>query len=329
MNLPEKDEAKDEAHEEAKDERKDEAKEELREAFSSYLPLPATIEANFGRAMRHVLGNPGNLLRPGIVLSVCQAYGLPRSKAKELGIALEYFHTASLVFDDLPCMDDAIERRGAACVHREFGESVAILTALALINRAYALVWRSVVGCAPENRARGLAYLEAHLGVGGLLNGQSLDLGYSTLPHDLRTTERVAFGKTVSLIQLTLVLPALLAGAPDGELLLLERIAKLWGLSYQIVDDLKDVLQTTAESGKTGARDLSLDRPNIALAIGAQGAAERLERLIALGDKALDRLLARRPGLQFLAGLREILEDETGRLAEAACEGVRQGRRRP
>jgi geranylgeranyl diphosphate synthase, type II len=292
---------------------------ELREAFTDYLPLPARLEANLEDALRHILRNTGSLFRPQIVLSIAQTYDIPRSHAKELAIALEYFHTASLVFDDLPCMDDAVERRGAPCAHLQFGESGAILAALAIINRAYALTWQAVAACPADRQTRGLAYLEERLGVGGLLNGQSLDLRYSTLPHDLRTTERVAVGKTVSLFQLTLVLPAVLGGAPESEIRLLERIGRFWGLSYQVVDDLKDVLQSSEESGKTVARDLSLERPNIALAIGISAATARLSRLIDLGDKTLRRLVARRPSLHFLGKLRQSLQEETARVVQSAC----------
>jgi len=74
-----------------------------------------------------------------MVYLVATTYGLEEAPARDLAVALEYFHTASLIFDDLPCMDDATERRGVSCVHFEFGEAEAILAALALINRAYAL----------------------------------------------------------------------------------------------------------------------------------------------------------------------------------------------
>ena len=80
------------------------------------------------------------------------------SRAKDLAIALEYFHTASLLFDDLPCMDNASERRGVPCVHLAFGEAGAILAALALINRAYALSWRAVSGCFAASVARTVLY---------------------------------------------------------------------------------------------------------------------------------------------------------------------------
>jgi geranylgeranyl pyrophosphate synthase len=234
--------------------------------------------------------------------------------ARELATALEYFHTASLLFDDLPCMDDAKERRSALCTHLVFGEESAILAALALINRAYALTWRAVASC-PQNRHSGaLAFVERCLGVGGLLNGQSFDLHYSALPHTLETTEHIARGKTVSLIRLTLALPALLGGASQNELRQIERIALFWGLGYQIVDDLKDVLQSSEQSGKTPARDALLARPNIAVAIGVHGAVLRLTRLIDLGDKALARLLAVRPGLDFLERLRGELQAELARV---------------
>jgi geranylgeranyl pyrophosphate synthase len=214
------------------------------ESFSASLPLPATLDPHFEEALRHVLDHPGSLVRPRMVFQIAIAYGLDADNAKDLAIALEYFHTASLLFDDLPCMDNASERRGVPCVHVAFGEAGAILAALALINRAYALSWRAASGSAQEIQRHALGYLERCLGLDGVLNGQSLDLHYATLPHDRKTTERIAQGKTVSLIRLPLVLPAMLGGASAREIQLLERIAMYWGLSYQIVDDLKDVLQS-------------------------------------------------------------------------------------
>jgi geranylgeranyl diphosphate synthase type II len=124
--------------------------------------------------------------------------------------------------------------------------------------------------------------------------------------------------KTVSLIRLTLVLPAILGGASASEMQILERIALYWGLSYQIVDDLKDVLQSSAETGKTVSRDLSLDRPNIALVIGIGGAVERLTRLIHLGDRMLRRLIVMRPGVSFLETLRAELGEEALQLTQSS-----------
>jgi geranylgeranyl pyrophosphate synthase len=296
------------------------------EEFRSFLPLPASLDEPFEEALRHVLDNPGSLVRPRLVYQVATAYGLTAPRAKDLAIALEYFHTASLVFDDLPCMDNALERRGVPCVHFAFGESGAILTALALINRAYALTWRAVSAAAIEDQPRALDYIEHRLGVNGLLAGQSLDLHYGTLPHTRESTERIARGKTVSLIRLTLLLPAMLGGANQREIQLMERIALYWGLGYQMVDDLKDLLQDPKEAGKTVARDVLLDRPNVAAVMGVEGTVQRLSRFIQLGDHALASLLRLRPGVTFLSKLRSDLEEELQRVtrgASANLSGVR------
>ena len=86
------------------------------DAFKTGLPLPASLDPHFEEALRHVLDNPGSLVRPRMVFQVATAYGLEAASAKDLGIALEYFHTASLIFDDLPCMDNALEQIGRAHV---------------------------------------------------------------------------------------------------------------------------------------------------------------------------------------------------------------------
>ncbi len=292
----------------------------LKESFRSSLPLPTVLDPGFQEALRHVLSTPGSMVRPRMVLRLGAAYDLDPESADNLAIALEYFHTASLIFDDLPCMDNALERRGIPCVHVEYGESTAILSALALINRAYSLIWRAVASCPQSGQLHVMTYIEQRLGVAGLLNGQSLDLHYSSLPHTRETTERIARGKTVSLIRLTLVVPAMLGGAPVREIQLLERIAVCWGLAYQAIDDLKDVLQSATETGKTAARDELLDRPNIARAIGICATVERLERLLRVGDLTLHRLLVLRPALSFLSKLRSDLEAELRKVTDGACE---------
>lgn len=288
----------------------------LEEAYRASMPLPAHLEPRLSATLAYLLKYPGNMIRARMVYQMARSYGLSGRNAMDLAIALEYFHTASLVFDDLPCMDDATERRGAPCVHVEFGEAGALLAGLALINRAYALTWQSIVDCPKSARQHAMDYLEKRLGLGGLLNGQSLDLNYAMLPHDRETTERIACDKTVSLIRISLVLPALLGGAATREIQLLERLSYCWGLNYQIADDLKDVLHSSEESGKTAARDLTLDRPNIALAVGKEAAAERSTRLLHAGDRTLHRLVALRPRLGFLKKMRESLQGDLNRVME-------------
>jgi geranylgeranyl pyrophosphate synthase len=283
-------------------------KERLLGAFSTSLPLPPGTEPQLVGALCQVLQLPGSLVRSQLVYQMACAYKVGDNYAQDLAIAIEYFHSASLLFDDLPCMDNAEERRGALCVHQVYGEAAAILAALALINRAYAQLWRALGQCPQERQAAALAYVEKCLGVEGLLNGQSQDLHYAGLSQDGVTSEMVALNKTVPLIRLSLVLPAMVGGAPALEVQLLERVAVFWGLSYQILDDLKDVCQTPDQTGKTADRDATLNRPNVALAMGAKNALLRVERLMGLGDRVLARL--RRPPLLFMDEVRGRFRDE-------------------
>ncbi len=283
---------------------------ELRAAFKSGLDFGAETEAHLGGALRQALDQPGNLVRGWLAYEVACAYGLSVARAKHMAVAIEYFHTASLIFDDLPFMDDATERRGGRCVHQTYGEAAAVLAGLGLVNRAYSLLWRGFAEASGDRRALAGDYVEGCLGVGGLLNGQSEDLHYGSLPQPRQSPERVATGKTVSLIRLSLVLPALLGGASSGEVRALERLATFWGLSYQILDDLKDVFSEPEQTGKTAGRDRSLNRPNLTLEIGPSRALRRLERLIDLGDRVLARLAAQAPALTFLEALSRRLRDE-------------------
>ena len=301
------------------------SEQQLKQDFRAFLPLPGKLEGTLEQALEHVLRNHGSLVRPQIVVEMASACGLPEAAGNDLAIALEYFHTASLLFDDLPCMDDAQVRRGAPCVHRVYGEAGAILAALGLINRAYALAWRAVSVCPPDRQRTALGYLEQCLGVDGLLNGQSFDLHYKHLAHDRETAERIAVDKTVSLVRLAIVLPALLGGAAESELAWLEQASMCWGLSYQILDDLKDVLGSDAENGKTAARDALLDRPNVALIAGIPGALERLAQLLDEGEEALSRLLVERPACGFLQKLCTDLRADMTRISQAACEQSLRG----
>jgi geranylgeranyl diphosphate synthase, type II len=167
----------------------------LKEAFRSYLPLPLNLEPHLRDALCSYVGGSrqfGSYGNRSSDISRVRAVGCCRNRSGDRTRILPYCLPA---LRRLPSMDDASERRGVPCAHLEFGDAGAILAALALVNRAYALTWRSVSACLPERRSQGLAYVEQHLGLGGLLNGQSMDLHYSMLPHNHETTEKIAMGK--------------------------------------------------------------------------------------------------------------------------------------
>lgn len=275
----------------------------LRAAFQSQFAEPQNLEPHLAGAIEKTLRHPGNMIRAELAYRLGRSYDLQDASSELLAIAVEYFHTASLIFDDLPCMDDAMLRRGSECVHRLYGEGAAILSALALINRAYGLLWKAVSGtdATPAARDRALAYVEQHLGVVGLLNGQSRDLYLEDHGRHAHLYREIAIGKTASLIRLALVVPAILGGASEREICLLERLSVAWGLCYQILDDLKDILHTKEEGGKTPARDADMRRPNLAIAIGREASFRRAQRLIRMSDRVIARLSEQRSRLSFLS----------------------------
>ena len=198
---------------------------------------------------------------------------------------MKYLHTVSLLFDDLPAMDDARLRRGAACLHVTHGESVTMLAALALVNRGYAMLWQGISTAATPRRERAGRWVEALLGPSGVIGRQALDLsGWRDGPSAADVSE-VAARKTGELLRLTLVLPAIIGRGTRREIKPLDRLALLRGLAYQTADDVKDMLATSDSHGKTGGRDEELGRPNMVAAEGLSAASARFHQLQAMGDR--------------------------------------------
>ena len=124
--------------------------------------------------------------------------GVAEARACDLACGIEYLHTASLVFDDLPAMDDARLRRGGVCIHVTHGEGIAMLAALALINRGYALLWRAIGDAPPDGRRAAAELIEDCLGGAGLVGGQALDLRGWREQQDVAGVTEVAVRKTAA-----------------------------------------------------------------------------------------------------------------------------------
>ncbi len=262
------------------------------------------VEPHLAAALQDALSRPGSLVRATICYLTGIETGLRDEHARALGCGIEYLHTASLVFDDLPAMDDAHARRGGACLHIVHGEAVAMLAALALVNRGYALLWQGMSPANGRRRAMAGAWVDGRLGVGGVLGGQAFDLSGWNGGQTTAEVSAVAARKTGDMLRLALVLPAIVGGGTPREIRVLDRLALLRGLAYQAADDLKDVVSSPADSGKTGGRDELLGRPNLVAAEGLQAAIRRFERLNVMGD----RIQALLPGPASRWGILNLLK---------------------
>jgi geranylgeranyl diphosphate synthase, type II len=284
----------------------------LTERFRSSLPFNNETEKGLRGVLEDTLGHPGSLVRAQLIASAL-AKKADRDLVMSAAVAIEYFHSASLIFDDLPAMDDAEERRGRLCPHRVWGEGSAVLGALALVHQGYALIWQVLNRLPAARRARAAALVEDCLGVHGILNGQAHDLsfGTSTEAGDCRAVEKVALGKTVTLIRLTLLLPAQILGARPGRLRQFEALALAWGLAYQVLDDFKDCFGERAETGKSTQRDRALGRPNLIACSGPAAARARLTQLLADSRALIADLGADNPAL---GRLQDLLEAESAQI---------------
>jgi len=285
--------------------------------FRRGLRATPAIERHLAGAIGDLLGSPGSLVRAQLAFGVGRALGLEVAAARNAAVAVEYLHTASLVFDDLPAMDDARERRGRPCPHVLYGEGAAILAGLALVHRAHALVAEAAAGLPAARERRAWLRLEENVGLGGILDGQARDLHFRAGEDPLA----VAAGKTTPLLRLALLLPAALAGASAGVEAALDRLATAWGHAYQALDDFRDLAQSAAQSGKTARRDERLGRPNLVLAQGPERALAALERELGAADDQILALAGAGDVAAPLARFTHLLEGESERIAARFAAG--------
>lgn len=268
--------------------------------------LPTT-EPHLGAALAEALAGAGRLVRSALVLQAGEIRGLEADRADDIACAIEYWHLASLMLDDLPSMDDASQRRGLPCVHRTHGEATAILAALALINRAYTLVQRAFAGEESDVRQRAGHLVDEALGTAGILSGQAWDLRFEDGPGTARDVGRIALRKTGALLWLAMSLPLLASGAWQAERRILRALSVYWALVYQAMDDLIDVAAPGGAPNKTPGRDAALHRPNLAMALGTPLVLRRIKRLLGLIDVRLSALCVRDPKWNYLADWHERL----------------------
>lgn len=194
-------------------------------------------------ACAYALLNGGKRFRPAIVLMCAKAIGKGRD-VLDAAMAVEFFHTASLIADDLPCMDDDTMRRNKPSLHVAFGEATALLASYALISSGYRSIYKNAKVVKEHAEDVCLLALENatyNTGILGVTTGQFLDLFPPN--QEVETLKNVLNKKTVTLFEIAFVLGWIFGG---GDLELLGRVKEVayhWGMAFQIADDLDDMLQ--------------------------------------------------------------------------------------
>lgn len=239
-------------------------------------------------AMRYGSLGGGKRLRPFLVMSSADLFGVNPSCSVRVAAAVELVHCYSLIHDDLPAMDDGMLRRGRPTVHRQFDEATAILAGDGLLTFAFEILADAETHEDPNVRCQLVTALAKAAGPHGMVGGQMLDLIAEHETFDLGTTTRLQRMKTGDMIAVSAEAGGILGKGAPAQRHALRAYAHDLGLAFQIVDDLLDVEGTEQETGKTVGRDAAAGKATFVSILGRDRARLQAETLAAQAKAHLD-----------------------------------------
>ena len=247
-----------------------------------HLPPVDKVPCRLHEAMRYSMFAGGKRLRPALAYSTFEAFGGKGDAIWLVTSALEMLHTFSLIHDDLPCMDDDDFRRGMPTAHKKFDEATAVLSGDALCIHAFELLARTGSSDVVGTIARSL-------GTFGMIGGQMIDIESEGKPVTLDTVDYIHYHKTAALIEASLVVGAIVAGANESEIEPIRRYGHAIGLAFQVVDDILDIEQTTEQLGKDAGSDLEKGKATYPSVIGLEASKLKAFELYQTSIDALDK----------------------------------------
>lgn len=204
-------------------------------------------------AMRYSVMAPGKRLRPILMAETARMFSEDVPELPYFCAAIEFIHSYSLVHDDMPCIDNDEYRRGRKTTHAVYGETTALLAGDGLLNFAYETASTSFdVTKNPVRAAKALSVLAQKAGIFGMVGGQAVDVECEKTNNPL-TKEKLLYiheNKTGALIEASMIIGGILAGASDEDVKKLEKAASDIGIAFQIRDDILDVEGSFEELGK-------------------------------------------------------------------------------
>ncbi|MCP4094269.1 MAG: polyprenyl synthetase family protein [Planctomycetes bacterium] len=242
------------------------------------------VPANLQQPMAYALLGNGKRVRPALCLLAAEAHGGDSAVAMPAALACEMIHAYSLIHDDLPCMDDDDLRRGRPTVHVKFSEATAVLAGDALQTLAFQTLASQEHGSLAAAQVQTLARAA---GPAGMVGGQQLDMDAEGQTPDLEAILQLHGAKTGALLNASLRLGAISAGA-DSQIW--HGYAESVGRLFQITDDIIDATSTTAELGKTAGKDSTAGKATVVAALGLEGARALAASEVQAALAALDEI---------------------------------------
>lgn len=243
-------------------------------------------------AMRYSVLNGGKRLRALLVLIFCGIGSGNIQNAISLACAVEMVHAYSLIHDDLPCMDDDDLRRGKPSCHVKYGESTALLAGDALLTMAFEIISESK-GLSDNQKVRCIKELSTLAGYKGMIGGQVVDLLTENIDNsciDEKILIQISELKTSALITSACTMGAIAGGFSEEEISDIRVFAKNFGLSFQIIDDILDVIGDQEKIGKPVGSDEKNNKKNFVSILGVENAMSMAEKLTKDGIVSLNKI---------------------------------------
>lgn len=268
--------------------------ERINNVLEKFLPAEEGQQRIIFEAMNYSVRAGGKRLRPILMEETYHMFGGSSAVIEPFMAAIEMIHTYSLVHDDLPAMDNDEYRRGKKTTHAVYGEAMGILAGDALLNLAYETAAKAFdMEVADARVARAITVLAKKAGVYGMVGGQVVDVESEKSDDCPITREKLDFIyrlKTGALIESSMMIGAILAGASSDEVSRVEQIAAKLGLAFQIQDDVLDVTSTLEVLGKPVGSDEKNNKATYVTFEGLDKAVSDVERISKEAEEQLDDL---------------------------------------
>ena len=268
------------------------------EVIRKWLPEEEGFALTMAQAMNYSMCAGGKRLRPILLLETFRLFGGEGEVVEPFMAGIEMIHTHSLIHDDLPALDNDDYRRGRLTTHKVYGEAMGVLSGVALLNYAYETMLQAFSLTEDQDRVIcALKVMAEKTGIHGMLGGQSVDVENDGKPLEKEMLDYIYRNKTSALIEASMMTGAILAGADEQQVAVVEEAAGNIGLAFQIQDDILDVTSTDEELGKPVHSDEKNNKVTYVTLFGIEEASRQVELL---SEKAIKLLKSLNKNNEFL-----------------------------
>ena len=273
--------------------------------LNDYMPKEQGYQKTIMEAMNYSLKAGGKRLRPILTIESCKIIGGQEKDAIPFAMAVEMIHTYSLIHDDLPALDNDDLRRGKPTNHKVFGDAMATLAGDALLNYAFEVMLSSSIGKDnPEKYLKAINEIAHYAGIYGMIGGQVVDIQSENKIINKDTLDFIHLNKTAAMIVGCMRAGAIIGGANNDELEKITKYARKIGLSFQIIDDILDIVGDEEKLGKPIGSDIENHKSTYPSLLGLEESRKIAKDLIDDAKASIKDLSSQ---IEFLNGLADYI----------------------